>query len=173
MRTEITETRAQLRADAVQLGCPAALSDGQMAVWLGEEARRLGEEIRRLRPLADEGRRYREQLIAAAMAEGRRAHGASWRPSEYATLMEGADVPGLKQLARDWSRLADAQRGPQAGGAGSWVPGAGRGIPGVIAPCGIDVPAVDYRWASEPLRRAGLSCGTPCHHGGGGVACSA
>jgi hypothetical protein len=85
--------------------------------WLVSEVARLkpfeqqvGElqtEVERLRPLADDGKQYRVDLVAAALAEGVRANGDSFAEETYRTMLEAAPLEIVKQMRDDWKRLGD------------------------------------------------------------------
>lgn len=89
---------------------------------VGEEAepadalRQLATEVERLRPLADDGRAYRADLIDEALAEGVRANGEDFAEESYRGILERADIATIKRMRDDWKRLGD-KRFP--GGAGS------------------------------------------------------
>lgn len=70
--------------------------------------RALHEENTRLRPLADEGRQYRADLMADALAEGVRAVGAKGFAQEtYKGLLESAPLAAIKRMRDDWKAQGD------------------------------------------------------------------
>lgn len=64
-------------------------------------------ENARLRPLADDGVRYRTDLIAAALAEGVRAHGEGFNQETYRGLLEHASLDAIVRMAADWKAIGD------------------------------------------------------------------
>lgn len=80
---------------------------------IGEEAepaaaiRQLASEVERLRPLADDGRAYRADLINDALAEGVRANGEEFAEESYRGILERADIATIKRMRDDWKRLGD------------------------------------------------------------------
>ncbi len=71
--------------------------------------RALADELARLRPLADEGRAYREDLVRAAIAEGVRAYGAGFAQETYTPILESAPLDAVKRMRDDWQAIADRQ----------------------------------------------------------------
>lgn len=69
--------------------------------------RQLAEEVERLRPLADDGRTYRSDLIEEALAEGVRANGDEFAEETYRGILERADIATIKRMRDDWKRLGD------------------------------------------------------------------
>ncbi len=76
-----------------------------------EQAREVVAELSRLRPLADQGRQYRADLITEALAEGVRANGEKFPQETYRGILERADIDAIKTMRDDWARLA-SQRFP-------------------------------------------------------------
>jgi hypothetical protein len=87
----------------------------QALVDAGQEAgtelvagiRQLAQENARLRPLADDGRAYRTDLIAEALAEGVRAQGEGFAADTYRSLLETAPLATVKRFRDDWKALGD------------------------------------------------------------------
>jgi hypothetical protein len=75
-----------------------------------EGIRALHTEIERLRPLADDGRRYRADLITDAIEEGTRAFGNGFAIERYTALFErdSTSVDDIKGMRDDWRAIADA-----------------------------------------------------------------
>jgi hypothetical protein len=69
--------------------------------------RQLAQENARLRPLADDGRTYRTDLIAEALAEGVRAQGEGFAADTYRSLLETAPLATVKRFRDDWRVLGD------------------------------------------------------------------
>lgn len=61
-----------------------------------------------LAPLADEGRQYRADLVASALAEGARAYGPEFSEETYRALLEAAPLETVKRMAADWKTAGDA-----------------------------------------------------------------
>ena len=74
-----------------------------------EAAEWAAETIKELRMLADDGRRYRADLIDEALAEGARGMGKQFSPDLYRTLLDGATVPQIKSLRDQWRTMGDNQ----------------------------------------------------------------
>lgn len=69
--------------------------------------RQLGDELRRLRPLADDGRAYRTDLIGDALRQGTRAFGEDFAAETYRGVLEHADLATIKRMRDDWQKLGD------------------------------------------------------------------
>lgn len=74
-----------------------------------ETATWAAETIKELRLLADDGRRYRVDLIDEALAEGVRGMGKQFSPDLYRTLLDNATVPQIKALRDQWRAMGDNQ----------------------------------------------------------------
>lgn len=97
LRAEIENARAILR----NAGAP----DGPVL----DAAEWAAETIRELQLLADDGRRYRADLIDEALAEGARGMGKQFSPDLYRTLLDNATVPQIKALRDQWRAMGDNQ----------------------------------------------------------------
>jgi hypothetical protein len=75
----------------------------EQAGQLDEQA----EQLETLTPLAEEGRQYRADLIADAMAEGVRAYGPTFRQETYRGILEAAPLATVKAMREDWRTLGD------------------------------------------------------------------
>ena len=53
-----------------------------------------------------EGRRYRQDLIDEAIAEGIRAHGPDFNEEAYRKTLEGERIDTIKIMRDDWKRMA-------------------------------------------------------------------
>lgn len=73
-----------------------------------ERLRPFEEDATRLRPLADEGRQYRADLVTDALTEGARAYGADFSEETYRALLEAAPLETVKRMAADWKKAGDA-----------------------------------------------------------------
>ena len=105
-------------ADGGDAGPPAqaadpkpALSSQENARWLELETtvRAKDAEIERLKPLADDGRAYRADLIADALAQGVRALGQTFAEETYRTVLAGAPIETIKRLRDDWQTVGDGR----------------------------------------------------------------
>ena len=74
-----------------------------------ERLRPFEEEAARLRPLADEGRKYRADEVARAVVEGKRAMGAEFAEETYRGLLEAAPLETVQRMASDWKAIGDRQ----------------------------------------------------------------
>lgn len=71
--------------------------------------RELVASLPRLRLLADDGRAYREDLVADAMAEGARALGSVFAEETYRSVLEAAPLATIKRMRDDWRTIGDAR----------------------------------------------------------------
>jgi hypothetical protein len=71
--------------------------------------REMASEIRRLAPLADDGRRYRADLIREALAEGVRAFGNGFATERYTALLqrEATTLDDIIGFRNDWRTIAN------------------------------------------------------------------
>lgn len=70
---------------------------------------RILDEQERLRPLADDGRRYRVDLITAALAEGVRAYGDGFAADTYRSVLTTAPLDVIQRMRVDWQAVGDAR----------------------------------------------------------------
>lgn len=89
----------QIMAACDDAGAPSDLLAPARVRWLADE-------LTRLRPLADDGRAYREDLVAEALAEGVRALGQGFREETYRRLLTVAPVATIRQFRDDWREQA-------------------------------------------------------------------
>lgn len=73
---------------------------------LPDQVRWLVGEVERLRPLADEGRQYRNDLIEDALKEGVRAMGDRFNQEAYRGLLGQSSLEVIKQMRGDWAEIA-------------------------------------------------------------------
>jgi hypothetical protein len=95
--------------DATALGVLEVVTAWRSLRDEAECLRPLEAECDRLRPLADEGRQYRADLVEAAIAEGKRAHGAEFAEDTYRGLLTGASIETVKRMRDDWRAIGDRQ----------------------------------------------------------------
>jgi hypothetical protein len=66
-----------------------------------------GKRIKELEPQAEEGRQYRKDLVAEALAEGVRAQGNDFDKTLYEGTLNAAPLPVIKRMKEDWKKIAD------------------------------------------------------------------
>ena len=66
-------------------------------------------EVIRLRPLADDGRTYREDLVTTALAEGVRAFGSDFAQETYGAILKDAPLDTIKRMTADWKSVGDTR----------------------------------------------------------------
>lgn len=98
-------TRWQAELDAAI----AAVPEGVEGESLAARVATLGAALTRLRPLADDGRAYRADLIEAALTEGVRAHGEKFAQEAYRGLLEASGIEVIKRMRDDWRAIGDKQ----------------------------------------------------------------
>lgn len=64
-------------------------------------------EIARLRPLADDGRAYRADLVEQAITEGIRAYGNAFPVETYRAMLEGQSLEAIKRVREMHKEVAD------------------------------------------------------------------
>lgn len=72
-----------------------------------EAVRQINTELARLRPLADDGRTYRSDLISEALTEGERAFGEKFQREQREALLNKLDTADIKAMRDDWRSVAD------------------------------------------------------------------
>ena len=97
----------QSQLDAVRVALPDTAEGEDLAARVAA----LATELTRLRPLADDGRAYRTDLINEAVAEGVRAHGESFARETYRGLLDASSLEAIKRMRDDWATIA-AERFP-------------------------------------------------------------
>lgn len=98
-------TEEALRAVLIQAGRPPQED-------LGAGVRALLREHAKLRALADDGRRYRAELIEETLALGQRAYGRAFRQEDYRGLLERSSLDAIKMMRDDWRRAQTALDAP-------------------------------------------------------------
>lgn len=76
----------------------------ELATALSEARARVTE----LEPRAADGETYRNDLVAAALAEGVRAYGEKFASEIYERQLRAAPLDVIKQMRDDWKRIGDA-----------------------------------------------------------------
>lgn len=93
----------QTQLDAIRVALPETAVGDDMAsrvAWLAAE-------LTRLRPLADDGRAYRADLIDDALAEGVRAMGPEFAQEAYRGLLMASTIEVIKRMRDDWRAIGD------------------------------------------------------------------
>lgn len=93
----------QTQLDAIRVALPETAVGDDMAsrvAWLAAE-------VSRLRPLADDGRAYRADLIDDALAEGVRAMGPEFAQEAYRGLLSSSTIEVIKRMRDDWRAIGD------------------------------------------------------------------
>jgi len=67
----------------------------------------LQKRIGELEPQAEEGRQYRKDLVAEALAEGVRAHGNEFDAESYTAILNSAPLVTVKRMRDDWKKTAN------------------------------------------------------------------
>lgn len=95
----------------VELEAARAILQRMGAVGDNLEAQARWAEARfnELRPLAEDGRAYRQSLVDEALAEGTRALGAGFDTDLYRGVLATATIPQLKRMRDDWRTMGDNQ----------------------------------------------------------------
>lgn len=93
---------ADLDAARVILQRMGAVGDNLPAQAQWAEAR-----LNELRPLAEDGRAYRQALVDEALAEGVRALGAGFDADLYRGILAGAGLEQVKRMRDDWRAVGD------------------------------------------------------------------
>ena len=97
---------------------PPELSDIRALFGLADDADVLAElrevaaqlaDLPTLRAQAADGRQYRDDLIATALAEGVRAFGATFNQEVYEPLLRNAPLETIKTMTADWRAMGDSR----------------------------------------------------------------
>lgn len=103
---------ALLREEGYEGDAPDTVRSLLDAMQRGQERQaELESQVAELTPLAADGRQYRSDLLADALAEGVRAHGEGFDQDTYQVLLESAPLSTIKRMRDDWGQLAQ-QRFP-------------------------------------------------------------
>lgn len=111
----VTDIRAALKLDeqADVAGAVTGLAaEAEQLRKAGEQVTALEQRIKELELVAADGRMYRTDLVADAMAEGVRAHGEKFDADTYRTLLESSPLAVIKRMRDDWAVLG-AERFPR------------------------------------------------------------
>jgi len=66
----------------------------------------LQQRVADLEPLAEDGRQYRADLIAEALAEGVRAFGNDFKKDTYEAMLRTAPIATIRSMRDDWAKVA-------------------------------------------------------------------
>jgi len=77
------------------------------ALQAEERANGYEQRIAELAPLAEDGRLYRADLLAEALAEGVRAYGERFNAEMYTALLQAAPLAAVKRMRDDWRLVGD------------------------------------------------------------------
>lgn len=70
---------------------------------------KLAKRVQALEPRAAEGDTYRNDLVAAALAEGVRAYGDKFASETYARTLRASPLEVVKQMRDDWKAVGDTR----------------------------------------------------------------
>jgi len=65
--------------------------------------------VQRLAPLAKDGEKYRTDLVARALSEGKRALGEKFDEATLKPLLETVDLDTVRSMTDAWTAIGDAQ----------------------------------------------------------------
>jgi hypothetical protein len=68
---------------------------------------KVASRLKELEPQAEEGRQYRKDLVAEALAEGVRAHGNEFDAESYTGILNAAPLATVKRMRDDWKKTAN------------------------------------------------------------------
>lgn len=109
--SESDETTPAAEAErAVTPQTPSETVSGDPRERANELTRQLDDaraEIARLRPLADDGRAYRADLVEQAITEGIRAYGNAFPVETYRAMLEGQSLDAIKRVRDMHKEVAD------------------------------------------------------------------
>ncbi len=92
----------QIRAILGEAGAPEATDAIEAVRWAAGE-------LARLRPLADQGERYKADLVEKALAEGVRALGNGFSEETYRGILAGSTIDTIERMRADWAAIANAR----------------------------------------------------------------
>lgn len=64
-------------------------------------------KVKELEPQAEDGRAYRDDLIATALDEGVRAHGDQFSTETYESVLRSSSIATIKRMRDDWAATGD------------------------------------------------------------------
>lgn len=72
-----------------------------------DAAGKLAKRLADLEPQAADGRQYRSDLVAEALAEGVRAQGQDFDKATYEPMLTSAPIATIKRMRDDWKKVGD------------------------------------------------------------------
>lgn len=108
-RVKVLEDAHAILARAIEDARGVLLGAGAHDDTMVEMAAWAVREINALRPLAEDGRRYRADLIEEALAEGVRGMGTTFDIALYRALLDSAETAQVKRLRDQWRSMGDAK----------------------------------------------------------------
>jgi hypothetical protein len=76
---------------------------------LATRVAKIATDLERLRPLADDGRTYRADLVEAALLEGTRALGNDFQQETYKGILERSSLAEIKAMTESWRTIGKAK----------------------------------------------------------------
>ena len=101
----------ELNVDAIRAALGVGMTDNPIESADNALAlmRKIRDELARLTPLADDGRAYRDDLVAQALAEGVRAQGEGFPQETYRAMLTDAPLDHIKQIRDQFAAQAAKQ----------------------------------------------------------------
>ena len=106
-----TMETVELNIDAIRAALGVGMTDNPIESADNALAlmRKVAKELARLTPLADDGRAYRDDLVAQALAEGVRAQGEGFPQETYRAMLTDAPLDHIKQIRDQFAAQAAKQ----------------------------------------------------------------
>ena len=106
-----TMETVELNIDAIRAALGVGMTDNPIESADNALAlmRKIRDELARLAPLADDGRAYRDDLVAQALAEGVRAQGEGFPQETYRAMLTDAPLDHIKQIRDQFAAQAAKQ----------------------------------------------------------------
>ena len=106
-----TMETVELNVDAIRAALGVGMTDNPIESADNALAlmRKVAKELARLTPLADDGRAYRDDLVAQALAEGVRAQGEGFPQETYRAMLTDAPLDHIKQIRDQFAAQAAKQ----------------------------------------------------------------
>lgn len=96
-------------AQTIDTGALIVMVRGLNNPTLLRDVQALISENERLRPLADDGRQYRNALVEEMILAGVRAHGATFKQETYRGIAAASTIPTIIEMRDDFDRLSHKQ----------------------------------------------------------------
>lgn len=109
--TALTGEVATLRGGKKELDAALkrAKDAEENAKAFAERVAALEAETAALTPVAEDGRQYRDDLVAEALAEGVRAYGENFDAETYEAILRSASLAVIKRMKADWAVIGDSR----------------------------------------------------------------